>query len=71
VWAATSRVRHLSKGGALPNTHVPKSFQINLQSTPINQLGFVPFDHSLTFVPLFVFNHVPTCSFIFAFADFY
>jgi hypothetical protein len=70
MWAATSRVHHLSKRGAPPKQHMLKT---NHQL--INQLSFKsslsPLTLTLTFVPLFVFNNVPTCSFIFALADFY
>jgi hypothetical protein len=47
-----------------------KIFLNQLQSLA-NQFGFVPFDHLLDFCLYFVFNLVPTCLFIFPFADFY
>ena len=70
VWAATSRVRHLSKSGAPPKSHVPISSKISSQSIA-NQLDFVSFDSFLTFAFNFVFDIVPTYLFIFPFADFY
>jgi hypothetical protein len=48
VWAATSRVRHLSKRGAPLNTHVPISIKIWNQSIA-NQPYLVSFDSFLTF----------------------
>jgi hypothetical protein len=70
LWAATSRVRHLSKRGAPLNTHVPKSVKIPTQSFA-NHMDLVPFDSLLDFCLYFVFNIVPTYLFIFPFADFY
>jgi hypothetical protein len=49
VWAATSRVRHLSKRGAPLNTHVLISQKISSQLNA-NQPYLVSFDSFLTFV---------------------
>jgi hypothetical protein len=64
VWAATSRVRHLSKRGAPLNKHVPISLKIPTQSLA-NQVDLVPFDSLLDFCLYFVFNIVPTYLFYF------
>jgi hypothetical protein len=61
--ATSPRGAHLSK-------HMcSKALKPIINQLPIN-LGLSHLTISLTFVPSFVFNHVPTCSFIFALADF-
>jgi hypothetical protein len=64
------RVRHLSKRGAPPKSHVPISSKISTQSIA-NQLDFVSFDSFL----IFAFNMSSILSthifFIFDLADFY
>ena len=70
VWAATSRVRHLSKGGALPNRHVQETLNSIFNQSSIS-LGLSPLTFSLTLCLYCVFNLVPTYLFIFALADFY
>jgi hypothetical protein len=70
VWAATSRVRHLSKRGAPPKSHVPISSKISTQSIA-NQLDFVSFDSFLTFAFNLSLILSPHIFFIFPLADFY
>jgi hypothetical protein len=70
LWAATSRVRHLSKRGALLHVHMFKT-KYSIINQPSIKPSLFPLTLSLTFVPLFHLKHVPTCSFIFALADFY
>jgi hypothetical protein len=64
VWAATSRVRHLSKRGAPPKAHVPKSSKIPTQSIA-NQHDLVPLDYLFDFVPLICLQSCPHISFYF------
>jgi hypothetical protein len=70
VWAATSRVHHLSKRGTPPKSYVPISKKISTRSNA-NQVILSPFDSFLTFS----FNLSSTLSpYIFLFfdlADFY
>jgi hypothetical protein len=70
VWAATSRVRHLSKRGAPPHRHVLKSSKIFPQSN-VNQVILSPFDSFLTFAFNFSSTLSPHIFFIFDLADFY
>jgi hypothetical protein len=70
VWAAISRVRHLSKRGAPPKSHVPISKKISTQSNA-NQMDLVPFDSFLTFAFNFSSTLSPHIFFIFDLADFY
>jgi hypothetical protein len=58
------------RGAHFPNNTC--SNQIAISSiNPQSILGLSPLTISLTFVLLFQLKHVPTCSFIFALADFY
>jgi hypothetical protein len=61
---------HLSKRGALPQKHMSKSSKHLINQLSIKS-SLSPLTLTLTFVPLLQLKHVPTCSFIFALADFY
>jgi hypothetical protein len=70
VWAATSKVRHLSKRGAPLNKHVPISSKIQTQLLA-NHMDVVPLDYLFDFA--FILSSIlsPHIFFIFALANFY